>query len=233
MRLKIYLRACLLALLPTNIVRPLVNQMGFQLEKGARVGFSLLAIDALKMSATSRVGHANRIMGPFAIELAEHGAIGHGNTMTRAPIGVSVGRSTLTIGVWGKVTSRHFLDLTCPISIGDYSTIAGSGSQIWTHGYVHATQGIDRYRIDGSVIIGNNVYIGSMTFISMGVRIADGVIVGGGSAVAKDLLEPGLYVSSMLRQLPRPPEPDTRADLMPVDRSLSEDRVYVKRTLAD
>jgi hypothetical protein len=40
------------------------------------------------------------------------------------------------------------------VVIGDYSTLAGIGIQVWTHGYVHDTSGPGRYRIDGAVRIG-------------------------------------------------------------------------------
>ncbi len=109
------------------------------------------------------------------------------------------------------------------MDIGDFSTLAGIGTQIWTHGYIHETKGIGRYRIDGRIVIGNNVYIGAGSIISMGVRVADGVIIGAGSTVARDLKEPGLYVSAALRYLPRPAAPELRADLVRVtDGGLTE-----------
>jgi acetyltransferase-like isoleucine patch superfamily enzyme len=229
MRTKRFVRALALALLPMRLARHIANFLGFNLAAGARVGLSWVHIDSLEMSSTSRIGHFNRLSGPFSVQLSSFGSIGNYNTLVRANRSVAVGDSSLMIGVWGKITSRHFLDLTCPISIGSYSTVAGSGCQLWTHGYVHAIEGIDRYRIDGSIVIEDNVYIGSMCFISMGVRIGKGVIVGGGSAVAKDLIEPGLYVSSPLRQLPRPQAPEDRSDLEAIPRHLSEDVVFRKR----
>ncbi len=227
--MKMMLRAGLLALFPTWLVRPVINLLGFRIAKNAKVGLSWIMIESLDMATGSRIGHFSRIAGPFSIRLAQFGAIGNSNKVIRAPPGISVGASLLNIGVWSKITSRHLIDMTCSITIGDYSTIAGNGCQLWTHGYVHAEDGIDRYRIDGPIVIEDNVYIGSMSFISMGVRIGKGVIVGGGTSVARDLLEPGLYVSSPIRQLPRPPDPETRPDLELVDRALSEDRVFRKR----
>lgn len=44
-----------------------------------------------------------------------------------------------------------------------------------------------------SVIIGNNVYLGSNVIITPGVSIGDNIVVGAGSVVAKSLLEPGVY----------------------------------------
>lgn len=227
--MKRLLRALLMFALPSRLAVIAANLLGYRIHPSAHIGFSVILVDALEMGPGALIGHGNRASGPFSIIMAHDAKIGHFNTISRGPIGVATGSSTLRIGVWGQATARHRLDLTCSITIGDYTTIAGTGCQLWTHGYVHDVDGIGRYRIDGPIVIEDNVYIGSMCFISMGVRIAKGVIVGGGASVAKDLIEPGLYVSGPLRQLARPPEPDQRADLERVDPALSCDRVYRKR----
>ncbi len=91
--------------------------------------------------------------------------------------------------------------------------MAGTDSQVWTHGYVHDREGAGRYRIDGEVKIGANVYIGSRCIVTAGVRIADGAMVGAGTTVARDLPNASLYVAGLLRELPRPPAPEQRSDL--------------------
>lgn len=222
-------RGIVLFVLPTAIARHLVNLMGYSLAPGTRVGLSWVQVDKLTMLPGSSIGHFNRLKGPAEVHLAESGAIGHMNLIYCPPRGVVVGNPVLSLGKSSKITFMHYVDLTASVIIGDYCTIAGKGSQLWTHGYVHEMEGIARYRIDGPIHIEDNVSIGSLSVISMGVRIGRGIIVGAGTAVAKDLLEPGLYVSSPIRQFPRPPAPDTRADLEPVDPHLSADIVYRKR----
>lgn len=222
------LRAILLFGLPSRLAVLAANLLGYQVHHTARIGFSFISVDGLKMGPGTLIGHGNQIRGPFDVVMSERAKIGHFNTISRAAEGISVGKATLSMGVWSAVTARHRLDLCSSISIGNFSTVAGTGSQLWTHGYVHDLEGIGRYRIDGSIEIGNNVYIGTMCFISMGVNISDGIIVGGGSSVAKDLVEQGVYVSGPLRQLARPKDPDVRSDLTAVDPGLSCDRVYRK-----
>lgn len=226
------LRALLLAVLPTRIARMLVPSLRRAIAPSARVGFSLVRVSGamslaegarighlnvihvneLTLGPRSRIGHLNRIGGPFRVRLDVHAEIGNTNIVNRGRAGQTT-VSTLALGEWAKITADHRVNMASDVIIGQFSTIAGAGSQIWTHGYVHETEGLGRYRIDGPVVIGDNVYIGSMCFLSMGITIARGVIVGGGTSVARDLTEPGLYVSAGLRQLPRPPEPGTRADL--------------------
>jgi acetyltransferase-like isoleucine patch superfamily enzyme len=128
-----------------------------------------------------------------------------------------------------KITSDHRIDCTATVHIGSFSTIAGTGSELWTHGYVHALQGAGRYRVDGRIRIGNNVYVGSSCIITTGVSLANGVIVGAGATVARSLTEPGMYVSAALRRLDRPGDPDIRADLLADDSPELCERVYIKR----
>ena len=49
-------------------------------------------------------------------------------------------------------------------------------------------------------IIGNNVSIGTNATI-LPVKIVDNVVIGAGSVVTKDLLEPGIYVGNPARKI--------------------------------
>jgi acetyltransferase-like isoleucine patch superfamily enzyme len=119
------------------------------------------------------------------------------------------------------------IDCTRSVTIGDFSTVAGLASQLWTHGYHHFPQGESRFRVDGPIKIGHNVYLGSACMIGAGVRIADRIVVGGHSSVFKNLEQPGMYVSHPLRYV------ETNIGqvlerLEPVSYSCCE-KVYVKR----
>jgi len=153
------------------------------------------------MQPKSYFGRLNVVKGPIIIDLHEQAAIGNSNVITRAPIGVSYGESRLTLGILSKITANHRIDSMCDITFGDYTTLAGSGSQIWTHGYYHEKEGSGRYRIDGPIHLNDNVYIGSMCVFNAGVTIESGITVGSGSSISKDLKERGLYVSQPLRYI--------------------------------
>jgi acetyltransferase-like isoleucine patch superfamily enzyme len=245
-----FLSAATALVLPSYLACKILNLLGHKLASDCRLGFSLVLTDRLFMKSGARIGHLNLINinrllmrkdayvgrtniinGPIDIVLNEKVAIGNRNKIIRAPLGVTSGKATLRLGKLAKITANHLIDCTQSIHIGHYSTIAGMGTQIWSHGYIHETSGPDRYRIDGKVRIGDNVYIGASCIISMGVNIVDGVIVGAGATVARDLDEAGLYVSSALRKLPRPLAPDARSDLIKsTDKKLCE-RVYLKKKL--
>lgn len=237
------------ALLPGILARMALRALGHAIGPGARIGFSLLLVDRLVLQGGARIGHfnflrlrrlvmrrgsyfgrANLVHGPLSIALSARAAIGNRNKIVRGPIGfVTNGPALLRLGELSKITADHRVDCTSSFWVGDFSTIAGTGTQIWTHGYLHDEQGPGRYRVDGRVVIGNNVYVGSACILTTGVHIADGIIVGTGTTVARSLTEPGMYVSAGLRHLDRPADPDSRSDLEPVDAPLLCERVYVKR----
>ncbi|MDD3352755.1 hypothetical protein [Zoogloea sp.] len=236
-------------LFPTGLIRPALNLMGHSVRSGAKVGFTFfwcdffaldsdvrighlnfIGVSKLLIRKGGRVGHLNTVKGPFSLVLRERAALGNRNRILRARPGVSVGFSQLKLGAGAKITSDHRIDCTQSVLFGEHSILAGAGSQLWTHGYVHDVEGSGRYRIDGRIVIENNVYIGSACLISMGVRVAKGIIVGGGTSVATSLVEPGLYVSASIRRLSRPALPDHRDDLSRVvDKRLIEKKVYIKR----
>ena len=164
--------------------------------------FNFIKVKNIHFRGQNNIGNFNFIKGNFSIVLDEKSQIGNRNIITRAKKGVSYGDSTLTIGSNSKITASHRLDLMRPINIGHNSILAGVNSQIWTHGYTHNIDG-KRFRIDGSVVIGNNVYVGSSVIINAGIKISDNVTVGSGSVVSKNLEEHGLYVSQKLRYIER------------------------------
>jgi acetyltransferase-like isoleucine patch superfamily enzyme len=225
-------------LLPSIVLRPVLRALGHRIGRRVRIGFSVVLVERLYLADGASIGHLNllsceclllreaaylgrlnALIGPFRVVLRRDAAIGNANKITRGPRpSTAVGSARIRLGRLAKLTANHRVDLTCSVTIGDYSTFAGVGSQIWTHGYVHATTGAGRYRIDGPVIVGNNVYVGSGAIINGGVRIGSGIIVASGLTVASDFDESGFYVPAGIRRLPLPGPPEERSDLVPVPR---------------
>lgn len=245
----IYLSALLAGLFPTRLVRPLMNLMGHRIAPGARIGFSLILVRRIHMGRQARIGHFNFVVlrrmvlrdgaylgrmnivhGPLSLWLEAKAGIGNTNKIVRGPAGpVTSGPAMLRLGRLSKITADHRIDCTESVHLGHYTTLAGVGSRLWTHGYVHDLEGPGRYRVDGSVHIGNNVYIGAGCTISAGVSIASGAMVGAGVTVARDLPEAALYVSAPLRTLPRPADPESRDNLIRLEDPRLCERVYLKK----
>ena len=203
---------------PSCLKNIVLRFFGFKLGKQCRIGFSFIHVadfcvgnsvvighgnyinvDSIKLKSDSKIGHLNMIFGPLIVFLDRCACVGNKNKIKRAKKPIVWGRAVFRLGIWSKITAGHLIDCTRGVSIGDYSIIAGVGTQLWTHGYLHAPEGLERFRIDGSIRIGSNVYIGSACVINAGIKIANAVTVGSASCVARSLDVAGLYVSQPLR----------------------------------
>jgi acetyltransferase-like isoleucine patch superfamily enzyme len=236
----------IVCLLPYKLPNLLLRLFGYKISMKSKIGFSLIFCESfilndnckighfnfikcnsLELKSKSYIGHFNILKGPFLVIMEIKGAIGNFNKVVRAKIGVTYGNSILKIGVLSKITSKHYIDLTRSIIIGNYSTLAGINSQIWTHGYIHESTGAGRIRVDGEIIIGNNVYIGSACIFNPGLIIGDAISLGSGSVVSKNLVKKGLYVNQSLRHINHDIE-NVKAKLEKLGNNKSEDNVYIK-----
>lgn len=205
---------------PCSLKNLLLKGMGWRIGRNCRIGLSwiysnririsdgahighanIILTEAIFLKENSYIGHLNRVTGPLWLILNAHAGIGNQNIIVRGKRGVSWGRSIFKLGQWSKFTVKHVVDCTRSVIVGDYSTFAGRGSQVWTHGYLHAANGLERTRIDGSIRVGNNVYIGSACVLNAGIVISDAISIGAASCVSKSLLKTGMYVSQPLRHI--------------------------------
>ena len=98
----------------------------------------------------------------------------------------------LILGESSLITNQHGVDCTSEVIIGSNVVVAGSATQIWTHGFDHK-----RNMILKPLTIGDNVYVGSRSLLLGGV-ICNDVVIGAGTTVSKTITKPGLYVSNKL-----------------------------------
>ena len=207
--------------LPSRFAGMLLNLLGHKIDPTAKIGFSLLFCDKIYMDKNTRIGHLNfikirkllmrenafiisknRINGPINILMRKQAAIARSNSIYRGNAPITTGIATLKLGELAQIVSQNQIDLTKSITMGNFVTVGGHGGQFWTHGFVHSSTGAERIRVDGEIVIGNNVYIGSRCTFNPGVFVADGITIGSNSPVAKSLTEAGMYVSQPLRYLP-------------------------------
>ena len=232
-------------LLPSRIAVIVLNILGHKVHPTAKIGFSVLFLNHIYMGEDTRIGHLNlinankllmrkgaflkkfnRIIGPINLLFRESAALATSNSVYRADSVVNPGLATLKLGKLGQIISQNKIDLTKSITIGDNTTIGGHGGQLWTHGYVHEQQGAGRIRVDGEIIIANNVYIGSRCTFNPGVYIADGITVGANVCIAKSLKKAGMYVPQSLRFIPQDID-EIRQRLIKVENQTIEE-VYEK-----
>jgi UDP-3-O-[3-hydroxymyristoyl] glucosamine N-acyltransferase len=239
-----FVSAAICLLLPSFAKPPLLRLLGHRVGTGVRIAPSFVLVGQLSMASNSTIGplnfvrlrrlvmrsraslgYMNYLNGNFAVRLGERASIGNRNTVNRGPSPPQVRSASLWLGTWSKITAGHYVNIAETISIGEYSTIAGWGTQLWTHGFVHMRVGLARAEVRGKIMIGNNVYVGSQSCLNPGITIADGVAIGSHSSVSKSLLKPGLYVSQPLRYIPTTPE-ERLASLSRIEGDTADDTYY-------
>jgi len=99
----------------------------------------------------------------------------------------------IDIGCNCVITNKHLFDISDSITVGDNVTFAGSGTQVWTHGF-----DFSHTKIQAPVKLGSNIYVGTRSIIIGGVSIADYVSIGAGTTVSSSIKESGFYVSSVV-----------------------------------
>ncbi len=163
---------------------------------GARIGFgNLIQARRITMAAGSEIRRGNKFRYLEDVAIGPGATIVSDNTVagTRGNWSPYKGCEKFTLGAGSIVTKGHYVDASCGVTVGDDVTFAGSGIQIWTHGF-----DLNHTMILAPVVIGNSVYIGSRSLVLQGVSVASDVSVGAGTVVSKSIDEPGFYVSSHL-----------------------------------
>ena len=191
----------LFSLFPSKSANLFLKLLGHKISWNSKIGLSILYVKSLTLDKNSKIGHFNFFKGPITLFLGKKSRIGKFNKFTRAYSPITYGNSSLCIEDGTGITYDNFFDLTCSISFGKNSQVAGKGSQFWTHGYMHANSGTERIRVDGDIIIGDNVYVGTRCVFNPGVKVSNAINIGGNSVISKDLTEPGMYVNQSLRYL--------------------------------
>lgn len=198
----------------------LLNLLGCQISPKARIGLSLFVTKRLVLQEHARIasfnlfrcesvslgprctiGKVNVFKGIFHLTLQENSHIGNFNVVKNNGLKTIPAISNFTIGKDANITSSHYVDMSCNVTIGDNSVVGGRASTLWTHGFVHFNKGQDRPIKLADILIKEGVYIGSNCVLNPGVIIEAGINIGAGSSVAGHLKEKGLYVNSALRHI--------------------------------
>ncbi|MBR6249678.1 MAG: hypothetical protein IKR17_00605 [Bacteroidales bacterium] len=210
-----YFVAFLLFFLPTSIARLMIWTSRYKIEKGCKIGFSLILVDKMLLENGARIGnlniisccslsstngsisHLNIINGKFDFRIEDGATIHNQNKITSPKFNPN--KSSLTLKECARIGVGHTFDLTSDVIIGKYACFAGLHTQVWTHSFYYSQTSSRRCRVDKPVIIGDYCNIGSRSIICPGVTLANGVCLGAGSTASKSLSIPGLYVQQSLR----------------------------------
>lgn len=160
----------------------------YEIDKTAKIGFSIFLCDSLVMKANSSIHSFVLVKKIDKVCLNCFSQLGGFNFITGLNAknpgnfkNVKSRNCELVLGVHSRVTTRHFFDCNGGIYIGDFTTIAGSGSQFLTHS-------IDVYKNIQDVApinIGNYCFVGTKSIILKGSTLPNFCILGAGSILLK------------------------------------------------
>lgn len=131
------------AMLPWAIRRVLLCRLcGYNIERSAYISrVSMVVPNYLEMGINARICSLTVVKGLQSLIVGDHGFIGPLNWIYGFPIKsmsqhflLNENRKTrLVIGVHAAITSRHIVDCTDEVIVGDYSIVGGYRTQILTH----------------------------------------------------------------------------------------------------
>lgn len=198
----------LVVLLPWFVRRKVLEVFfGYRFGKNARIGgFSWVFPGRLVMGDFARIGSLTVAVHLDRIEMGDYATIGRGNWITGHGHGSArfvhrEGRdSALILGRHSAITKSHLVDCTDRVTIGSFTTIAGYGSQLITHG-IDIVAGRQDCR---PIEIGSYCLIGSRVLCLGGSRLPDRSVLGAGSTLTKKFTEvETLYAGAPARPVRR------------------------------
>lgn len=200
-----------LFVVPWSIRRPILNLLfGYKIHPTARIGFSVICPARLEMGPRSCIGNLNMCKGLELLRLGETSLIGNLNWITGFPanddrfFSADLGRRPeLIIGDHAAITSRHLIDCTNRVTIGEYATVAGTRSQFLTHSInLHESRQSSR-----PIIIGKYCFIGTASVLLGGSALPDYCVLGACSLLNKSYTETHfLYAGNPARAIKALPQ---------------------------
>ena len=118
----------------------LMSFFGFDLHPTSRIGVSWIFPRRLVLEENARIGHLTVCKGLDLLQLKANARIGPLNWITGYPSALkqffaddTERKPEFILGEHAAVTTRHLIDCTSSVTVGDYSTVGGWRSQILTH----------------------------------------------------------------------------------------------------
>jgi acetyltransferase-like isoleucine patch superfamily enzyme len=149
----------------------------------------VLNVRRIELGPAAQVGHLNVIRGLRRFAVGEQATIGMLNWFSAAPFLIESTREEVggvfEIGRASAFTSRHYVDASGGVHIGEYTTIAGVRTTFMTHGIEYVSNLLHQ----DSIRVGNYVMIGGNTKVVMGSVVPDRSVVAMGACVVPGLSE--------------------------------------------
>lgn len=172
--------------------RVLSHFFGFELQRGSRIGYSIILARSVILHEGAKIQNGNFINSIDKLELMDYAKIGSFNWITGASIKSSAYQATpdreckFRLGKHTRITDRHYFDCNGGISIGAYTTIAGLGSQFISHGINVMLNQQEAHPIS----IGDYCMLGSRVTVLKNSSLPHQSVLAAGAVLTKEFKEP-------------------------------------------
>jgi serine acetyltransferase len=183
----------LLFVVPWPLRRPILNLLfGYKIHPTARIGFSVICPRKLEMGPGALIGNLSLCKGLELLRMEESSLIGNLNWISGFPAGDDTffgtelaRRPELIMGSHAAITTRHYIDCTNSVTVGEFSTVAGARSQLLTHSI-----DLQESRQSSKPInIGKYCFIGTACIVLGGSSLPDYSVLGASSMMNKSFSE--------------------------------------------
>ena len=154
---------------------------------------AVIRVDRVTMGPESRIWRWNLIKNMRLVSIGERGSIGRLNVISSHPVYKRLypDGAELTLGSHAKITSRHQLDCSGSVLIGEYASMAGHQTRVLSHS-VDVRRDV---QVAHPVRIGARSFIGARCLLLGGAVLPERSVLGAGSVLTKSRIagEPGLW----------------------------------------
>lgn len=173
--------------------KALLNRMGHQISRDAYVGACLvLRVDRFRVGAGARVGRFNVFKDLAAVDFGAGARMGRMNLISAHPVYSRLYPSgaRLEVGPRAKITSRHSLDCSGGVRLGELASIAGRQTTVLTHSVDLGRDAQVAYPVD----IGQRSFVGSNCLLLGGATLPPRSVLGAGAVLrGGEVDRPGLW----------------------------------------
>lgn len=172
-------------MLPWGVRRIVLSKIfGYEIDKSARIGFSIVLSEHIRMEDGAKIGHLNIIRGLHQLELERNANISHLNWIYAVgPESLSGDHiRALRMKKESSITRRHMIDCSNEVSIGELSVVAGYGTQIISHG-INIKESTQEAR---TIKIGDGCMVGTRCVLLGGSQLPNRSVLGAGSVLRNE-----------------------------------------------
>ena len=183
----------LIIFLPWTIRRYILNKFyRYKIHPTARIGLSYIYPKQLIMGEGARIGHLNVAIHLELIQMDKNCSISQKNWITGFPLSNKSNfqdfpdrRPYLIMKEDSSITKQHHIDCTDMVVVGEFTTIAGYGTQILSHSFSLEKNS----QACAPIQIGHHCWVGTRSVILPGAVLPPQSVLGAGAVLKKKITE--------------------------------------------